>query len=887
MNKFDYDTFYEKENLEEMIISDNLSMKSLFEKLRDKNYLPKEDGIKIINHRDGCFDIVNNKKVKFHCIFESPIQIKFAKKTIYIINILHLEQILNKYKIINAKIICNSCKIEYEYNIFNFMVHQNHDISIKDSIKFKIISYDKFNDYFNKEKNENNIFGKEFKNPEEFENNFQYYFKDYEIYKDRPFKLYTDKLRENNISLFIFNIISNGIFCQYFGQQGMGKSISIVALSKYMIAHDFKGTLYLNLKCLNTMLDKKDYSKFKQIIIDEIPYLFYQNYDSYITCIKLIQNYVINDKNENHIWKLVSKIMEFIYDNTLSNKSRRKYTIIYDQYNDKYDKDGYLIRIGNEYINNKGQNNKIFTIISLNSMNNKDIQNYKIMNIKKEFKVNVLNFDFSQDTLVELADIFDKNELKFENDSDDEYFELLGRNIKNYNILSYYISNNKNIEDYINNLKEHIKNKIKLYYDCEQDCSNIIKFLYFSTTTKYNLDKFLEIVDYVPFKYFTPIIEEDKNGIKNIQINFSFPLIEEIVNELFEVILNHEFNIYNILLENKMVDDGAREQLFKKLVIFELNPDNLNRKIFFKDIIIYDVIQVKKFIPRENEKIRIKKNKIKLDNNKTYLFVQEIINDKDLDILIVNIDEKNKTKIIGIQIAIHREDSTIFTIRYLDKCFEKLIKNLCNIFQISINLYDMYFTYIFDKSYQTTNKDKFNQMIKKCEENTMPFMIFDPIKKIFCDNKGKTIENLVDFIICPHEPGKLITKFGAYNSKVDRLTLNFRKKKIILPSYQIFHKEKNDIINILKKDTHFGKKIKDIKYINIVNQFMIDKEEKNKLYVKRLINPDRTLMIVYFSKFAGSLIHTFVGNFDEVECEKLIYIKGYVHNFDEYEIIEE
>ena len=108
--------------------------------------------------------------------------------------------------------------------------------------------------------------------------------------KIRPFKLYTDKLRENNISLFIFNIISNGIFIQYFGQQGMGKSISIVALSKYMIAHDFKGTLYLNLKCLNTMLDKKDYSKFKQIIIDEIPYLFYQNYDSYITCIKLIQN---------------------------------------------------------------------------------------------------------------------------------------------------------------------------------------------------------------------------------------------------------------------------------------------------------------------------------------------------------------------------------------------------------------------------------------------------------------------------------------------------------------------------------------------------------------------------------------------------------------------
>ena len=885
MNKFDYETFYEKENLEEMIISDKLSMKSLYEKLAKENYSPKEDDIEIINRRNGTFDIVNNKNIRFLRIFESPLQITFKKKTINIINILHLEQIFNKYKIINPIIICNYCKSECKYSTFNFNNHPNHDISIKDSIIFKTISSSKFDDYFNKEKNENNIFGKEFKNPEEFEKNFQYYFKDYKIYKDRPFKLFTDKLREENISLFEFNILSNGRFIQFFGQSGMGKSISIIALSKYMIVHEYKGTLYLNLKCLKKMLDKNDYLNFKQIIIDEIPYLFYQNYDAYITCIKLVQDYVINDKNENDIWKLVSKIMEFIYDNSLLNKSPRKYTMIFDQYNEKMDKSGCLFQLEYEYISNKDQKNKIFSIISLSSMNNKDIQNYKIMNIQKEFKANELNLELSQKVLVELTDIYDKNEFKFEDDSDDEYFELLGRNIKYYNILSYYISLKKDIELFINKLKEQIKDSIKSFYGCEQDRSNIIKLLYFSTTTRYNLDKFLEVAEYIPFKYFTPIIEKDKYGKKSIQINFSFLLIEEIVNELLGTILNHELNIYNILLENNMIDGGARGQLFEKLVTYELNPDNPNRKIFFKDINIYDVKKVKKFIPREKEKIRKIKKKTKLETNKTYLFVQDIINGKDLDILIVNVGKNNKTEIVGIQITIHREDSKIFTIGYLDECYKKLKENLSNMFQLDINLFDMYFTYIFDKSYKTTNKTKFNQMIKKCNENSMPFMVFDPVQKLLCNNIEQTVNNLVDFIICPHEPVKSITKFGAYGSMVDRLTITFGRKKVREPSYYIYDKEKDDIINILKKETIFGNKIKDIKYLNIVNKSMIDKEVKNKLYVKRLFN--EKLIIAYFSKFENLMIHKFVGNNDEIECEKYLDNQEYINNFDEYEIISE
>ena len=233
-------------------------------------------------------------------------------------------------------------------------------------------------------------------------------------------------------------------------------------------------------------------------------------------------------------------------------------------------------------------------------------------------------------------------------------------------------------------IKEKITKKIKIYLDCDSDEQNITKLLYFTTNTQYNLNSFLKISKFVPFKYFIPKLIEVEKQNYSIKINFAFPLIEEIVNELIESILYLDLNIYTRLCGHKNIEWGARWYLFEKFVTFNLDPKAINpkRKPFFKDIFIDDTITTKMFIPRKGEEIKKSKKKIKLKKG-TYLFKQKILNGKDLDVLIVIVDEKNKqyiAKIIAFQITIHKPDDKIFTNDYLKLCFYNLGINLQKLF---------------------------------------------------------------------------------------------------------------------------------------------------------------------------------------------------------------
>ena len=70
---------------------------------------------------------------------------------------------------------------------------------------------------------------------------------------------------------------------------------------------------------------------------------------------------------------------------------------------------------------------------------------------------------------------------------------------------------------------------------------------------------------------------------------------------LQEIIYNF-LNIYQLLKNNKLIDGGARAQLFEKLVTYYLTPNkNENNIIFFKDFSITDVEIMPKFISIVNE----------------------------------------------------------------------------------------------------------------------------------------------------------------------------------------------------------------------------------------------------------------------------------------------
>ena len=84
-----------------------------------------------------------------------------------------------------------------------------------------------------------------------------------------------------------------------------------------------------------------------------------------------------------------------------------------------------------------------------------------------------------------MEDIINIDTFKFEDDSLDEHFNNLGRNVKYYNILTYHYNNKGDIYKLMEGIKQDIKENIKTYYECNEDERNIIKLLYFSTKTQY------------------------------------------------------------------------------------------------------------------------------------------------------------------------------------------------------------------------------------------------------------------------------------------------------------------------------------------------------------------------------------------------------------------
>lgn len=154
-------------------------------------------------------------------------------------------------------------------------------------------------------------------------------------------------------------------------------------------------------------------------------------------------------------------------------------------------------------------------------------------------------------------------------------------------------------------------------------------FIIFSTATKYDLDSFIKVAEYVPFKYFIPEVKIDNDNNKYIKINFASPLIEEIINELYDNILYFEFNIYEFLLNNNLIDEVALEQMLVKFFIYHLKPNTniFQKKLVFEDIDIIDTITLNMLYPRRNEEIKEIIKKKKLDKG-DYLFTQKIIDRK-------------------------------------------------------------------------------------------------------------------------------------------------------------------------------------------------------------------------------------------------------------------
>ena len=617
----------------------------------------------------------------------------------------------------------------------------------------------------------------------------------------------------------------------------MGKSISILRIFKYMINHKIYGTLYINCKCLTRLLQENEYDKFKKILIDEIPYLFFGDYyEDYFECLNIINKYELKNGN-NNLWILIQNIIEFIIGK--KNLRKKRYIFIFDQYKDKNDKDHYLQVICKNFLKNEYS----IGIISLCSMNNSDIKEYKIQ--KMEIDFSPLKNNYFTD-IYEENDLFDINTLYFEDDDIDDFFDSLGRNIKYYNILKEKEKNkNEEISNYVEKEKSQIKENIRDYYECDKDETNIDKLLKFSTKSKYTLDDFRNKAKYIPFKYFIPKICEDENKNKYISINYAFPLVEEAVNELVYSIIYKDINIYQTLVDKNEIDGGARGILFEKLVTYYLKPNkNENNFEFFKDYKIIDEESVKQFIPKSTEKPKKKKKIRKHLDDGIYLFTQKMTTGKAFDLLIVNI-KNNTAKIIAIQVTIHKPDKDIYNKLILQNYFTSLKDYLGKFYDFEYSKNDFSFIYIFDLSFRESNKKEFDSMMKKCYINDVDFILFDATNLKFVDIFDKTVCELNSYVTKVFGGKRKVNEIGRENYFLTKL----RKRTFTLPTSE---KEKEKIIKILKEDTEFGGKIIGISLERIELLAKMDFKnytgfDKNKIYLIKYKSLDVS-EIIYFSR---------------------------------------
>ena len=189
----------------------------------------------------------------------------------------------------------------------------------------------------------------------------------------------------------------------------------------------------------------------------------------------------------------------------------------------------------------------------------------------------------------------------------------------------------------------------------------------------------------------------------------------------------------------------------------------------------------------------------------------------------------------------------------------------------------MYFAYIFDKTYE--NLEAFDNMINKCKQEQMAYLIFDPTELIFIDKNGKKVEYIENNVISAHN-----IKYKRENEYDSDLPLLYEKFLRILPYelksksyYNLNFYEIKKAIKLLNESQEFESHIENLEYYNSIVVIEKTKFNKERIYFRRDPNNCHVLMM-HFSKTRNQYVHKFLDEKDEDSIENLEELKC----FDEY-----
>ena len=179
-------------------------------------------------------------------------------------------------------------------------------------------------------------------------------------------------------------------------------------------------------------------------------------------------------------------------------------------------------------------------------------------------------------------------------------------------------------------IKENCLNFFKIKgFNGRIELDNIYNILYFSVGKDYQIDYLKKIKKYISLKYFN--IKKSENNSRLAYIEYNFPLVQEVLGEIYEYIIYENSSIYNIFNEIKL-DAGALGGIFEKLVSYHMSPNNIiKKKLIFHTFYITKVYTVDKFLPNDNERINEKMFEYQTLEQGTYFFKQRIFSGKGID----------------------------------------------------------------------------------------------------------------------------------------------------------------------------------------------------------------------------------------------------------------
>ena len=682
----------------------------------------------------------NNKCIKKYIrVLIKPLKMYYKFEQIELAYIEQFGEILELLNIKDPYFYCHNhdktinYNIKYLINHFQCNGYDNNQCQIhiiENSIAYDNTERKFFNNFF--QYNEDKY---EFDNPIDFDVNYEDYFDFYKYQvNDKKFEFFDDQ--NSNRDLLISSLLCSyqilGFFKIYYGQGGIGKSITLIKTFKYVYNHDCFGTLYIHCKCLyNYYLH--NFKRMKKILKDEIIYLFKNEYDNYKKCLQ----YIDNSQNNNTFFDLIRNIII-----KFCNNKSKKYIFIFDQYKEEFDLNKTLYDLNKTLI----KNNKNYGMIACCSMDNKSVRELKIKNLSNNlFREKDLKQDIDNIVIEEIEEIFDISQLTIDNGGIfDKTWNKIGKTLKNYIALKAFFRKNNylEMENYIKDLKERISNNLKDFFHLnkkikedneDSNLINLYSILSFTVDRDYKIDYIKEIKNIIPFKYFDiKLIQDCENTLK---IVFNYELVGEVMNKIYEYIIYENHNIYQIF-DNIKLDKGALGGLYEKYVIHFMEPDKYEQeRKLFNLFNIQEIVIIEKFVPKLEEKYNEHKFKIRSLKEGDYLFKQEQFGGKAFDCAIIRIKKNNEAQVFFFQISIYKDKDKLYSIPELNKFIIKFIDYFSYQFTFKIKQEDVYFTYIF-------HNQKKDELYNECNKKQLKCIFFNPSLQKFTNINNVNLDNI-------------------------------------------------------------------------------------------------------------------------------------------------